>query len=398
MISLFDNPEVVAKFIADKKPKATSGYDDIKHSAHSRAFTVAKITRLDILKDIQASLAEAFRSGKGFDEWQKDLEATLEKKGWTSKDKLPPYRLRNIFNTNLRVAYNKARYESAMDSDAEYFRLVAVLDSRTRPSHKKMHGLTLPKTDPYWLKNYPPNGWGCRCKAQSLTTSSLKRRGITPLESSKGLADIADKDWAYNPSVKHPLYKVLLDKLKTLAGSVKGLTKRVAKFRTESTLSLWQKGLDEAVDEIIVKDNKKYHMGAVQVGIISATLANLATELLNKSVEKDSGIIITKKELTHAKPKRKGAYGHALRAEEIKEIVSILNDEDKAYVDLRKGHENIVFIFDDKKDSSRVNLIPIEISKTHKKFKMKNYIITLDKNNKDDILGAISAGDLVKIK
>ena len=82
----------------------------------------------------------------------------------------------------------------------------------------------------------------------------------------------------------------------------------------------------------------------------------------------------------------------------MKRIVEVLQDEDKAYVDLREGKNNIVFIFDDEADETRLNLIPIEVSKTHKKFKVKNYVITLDKNIKEDILGAIKGGEIKKLK
>lgn len=47
---------------------------------HNRAFTVAKITKLDLLKDIQESLANAELEGIGFDEWEKNIKPTLAKK------------------------------------------------------------------------------------------------------------------------------------------------------------------------------------------------------------------------------------------------------------------------------------------------------------------------------
>lgn len=36
-------------------------------------------------------------------------------------------------------------------------------DSRVRPDHEALEGITLPKSDPFWLSYYPPNGWRCRC-------------------------------------------------------------------------------------------------------------------------------------------------------------------------------------------------------------------------------------------
>lgn len=68
-----------------------------------------------------------------------------------------------------------------MQSLGEYFRYTAVLDSRTRESHRKLQGKTLPKTDKFWDTNYLPNGWGCRCKVQVLTEAECIARGIVPL-------------------------------------------------------------------------------------------------------------------------------------------------------------------------------------------------------------------------
>ena len=82
----------------------------------------------------------------------------------------------------------------------------------------------------------------------------------------------------------------------------------------------------------------------------------------------------------------------------MREIVSVLDNENNAYADLRKKHKNILFIFEDKKDGSKINLIPIEISKIIKKFKQSNYVITLDKNDKKTIEDLIEKGEIKKIK
>ena len=82
----------------------------------------------------------------------------------------------------------------------------------------------------------------------------------------------------------------------------------------------------------------------------------------------------------------------------MKQIVSVLNDESKAYADLREKHQNIVFVFDDDKDKTKINLIPIEISKIIHKFKQSNYVITLDKADKDKIQELIKNGYIKKIK
>ena len=134
----------------------------------------------------------------------------------------------------------------------------------------------------------------------------------------------------------------------------------------------------------------------VQVGLLSEAIANAASKILGLDVN-SGGIILTKDRLIHASPKRKSTYEHAFRVEEIRQIVKILDDQNNAYVDTRDDKNNIVFIFKDEKDDTKFNLIPIEIAKTHKKFKIKNYLLTLDKANKGDIVGLIRNGSIKKV-
>lgn len=38
-------------------------------------------------------------------------------------------------------------------------------DERVREEHAALNNTTLPPSDPFWSKYYPPNGWNCRCTA-----------------------------------------------------------------------------------------------------------------------------------------------------------------------------------------------------------------------------------------
>ncbi len=75
-----------------------------------------------------------------------------------------------IFNKKfLSAEYENAAYSAIMAdkwsrfSDDEYLQYSTVGDSNVRPSHAVLDKYTAPKTDVFWKKNYPPNGWGCRC-------------------------------------------------------------------------------------------------------------------------------------------------------------------------------------------------------------------------------------------
>ncbi len=409
----YAEPTKVIEYLRQKRPEVHFDYDEIMHGAHHRAFTVAKITQLDLLSDVQESLAYAAKNGLGFDEWKKSLLPTLAKKGWLGNvDAKDPKtgeikqiyvgsrRLKNIYNTNMRVAYAVGAYEEAMSSDAEFLRYTAVLDSKTRASHRALHGVILPKDHPFWDTHYPPNAWNCRCKARAYTKQELKSRGWSITENIPSVEP--HPDWAYNVGKTDILDAVFADKVEKLKDKAvsedfyKNAKAFLGKLERKRNLYIWQSGLDEAVEQIIVKDDPKTPINMVQVGLLGEAIANAASKILGLDVN-SGGIILTKDRLIHASPKRKSAYEHAFRVEEIRQIVKILDDQNNAYVDTRDDKNNIVFIFKDEKDDTKLNLIPIEISKTHKKFKIKNYLLTLDKANKGDIVGLIRNGSIKKV-
>lgn len=409
----YAEPAKVVEYLRQKRPEVHFDYDEIMHGAHHRAFTVAKITKLDLLSDVQESLAYAAENGLGFEEWKKSLLPTLAKKGWLGNvDAKDPKtgeikqiyvgsrRLKNIYNTNMRVAYAVGAYEEAMSSDAQFLRYTAVLDSKTRASHRALHGIILPKDHPFWDTHYPPNAWNCRCKARAYTKQELKSRGWSVTENIPSVEP--HPDWAYNVGKTDNLDAVFADKVEKLKDKAasKDFYENAKAFLGElerkRNLYVWQSGLDEAVEQIIVKDDPKTPINMVQVGLLGEAIANAASKILGLDVN-SGGIILTKDRLIHASPKRKSAYEHAFRVEEIRQIVKILDDQNNAYVDTRDDKNNIVFIFKDEKDDTKLNLIPIEISKTHKKFKIKNYLLTLDKANKGDIVGLIRNGSIKKV-
>ena len=210
-ISFEQKPQKAIEYLEGKYPELHFDYDELMHEAHHKAFTVAKITKLDLLKDVLLSLLQAHEEGTTFEAWKKELTPTLKKKGWwghvtvtnpKTKEEKEIYvgsrRLRNIFYTNTRVAYNVGRWQH-QDAliDAPYLRYVSILDAHTRPTHKTMHGIIRHKDDAFWKTNYPPNGWNCRCRVQAYSMDSIESKGWkTKLKAP--VENVASKDWAYD--------------------------------------------------------------------------------------------------------------------------------------------------------------------------------------------------------
>jgi SPP1 gp7 family putative phage head morphogenesis protein len=210
MFSFNLSPEKNLEYLLSKKPELHYNYDEIMFEAHHKAFTVAKVTKADLLLDIQTSLLKAQKDGKSFENWQKELKPTLQKKGWWGEKqqinpktgevreyKVGSRRLKTIYRTNMATMDAQTRANEQYASSAEYLRYVAVMDSRTRDEHKALHGLILHRDNSFWSKNYPPNGWNCRCKTFAYTKRQIEKHGWKISESGPKWFK-ADKDWSYD--------------------------------------------------------------------------------------------------------------------------------------------------------------------------------------------------------
>ncbi|SFP60874.1 PBECR2 nuclease fold domain-containing protein [Hydrogenimonas thermophila] len=201
-------PKEAIKYIEKKGYKLTFNYDEMMHEAHHKAFTVAKITRLDLLSDIKEAIQEAQKKGLSYQSFKKSIKPTLLKKGWwgdvevvspkTGEVKnifVGDRRLKNIFLTNMRVAYQvqkaKKYYE---DENVKYLKYIAVLDKRTRDSHAKLNGTILPKDDEFWASHFPPNGWNCRCRVRAVPA----HKKVTPTNKSNLPEGAVHPDWDYD--------------------------------------------------------------------------------------------------------------------------------------------------------------------------------------------------------
>lgn len=203
-------PKKAQEYLNNKGFNLTFNYDEMAHGAHHKSFTVAKVTRVDLLNDIFTSLADAKATGETFSDWKKKLKPTLQKKGWWGKkDIIDPKtgevkevyigarRLRTIFNTNMRVAYSVQRHDSMSKLTIEvYWRYSSMFLPNSRDAHEKINGTLLHRDDPFWQTNYPPNGWNCHCKVRAYSEKQAKKKGMTI--SKKAPDSVADKDWAYD--------------------------------------------------------------------------------------------------------------------------------------------------------------------------------------------------------
>ena len=173
-------PEKAIEYFKSKGFAFSWNWEEVWEGANARAFTVAKVMKMDILQDLRDGIDAALDQGITYQEFARTVTPKLKAKGWWGKEEQvdqttgeittvqlgSPYRLRTIFDQNIQVAYNVGRYRTQMENvqDRPYLQYVAVLDKRTRPAHSALNGRVFRHNDDFWSSFYPPNGWRLTAK------------------------------------------------------------------------------------------------------------------------------------------------------------------------------------------------------------------------------------------
>ena len=199
-------PQKAIEYFKSKGYAFSWDWHDVWQEAHNKAFTVAKAMRMDVLQDIHDAVQNSITSGQTFEQFKKNLTPKLQAKGWWGRKLVgstgptgktegatevqlgSPWRLKTIYNTNMQTSYMAGKYrEMKANVDVRpYWQYIAVMDSRTRPTHAALNGKVFMHDDPFWKSHFPPNGFNCRCRPRNLSASGLKRSGAQ-VESSQGL-------------------------------------------------------------------------------------------------------------------------------------------------------------------------------------------------------------------
>ncbi len=129
-----------------------------------------------------------FSGIKTFHELNEAFPSLLDEKG-----KRKPFeqflndvqKIDKTYNGNyLRAEYNFAQASAGMaekweqfteDGDDYLLQYRTANDSKVRPEHAELHGITLPAEDNFWDEYFPPNGWNCRCTVVQVLKSRYEQ-------------------------------------------------------------------------------------------------------------------------------------------------------------------------------------------------------------------------------
>jgi len=164
------------EFFRQKTQLPTSGWTDIWEQQHSHAFVVAGAAQDALLEDFHNAIRQAQEQGTGYAAFRKQFEEIAAKHGWAYNGS-PGWRSKVIYDTNITQAYNAGRYQQmqAVKHLRPYWRYRHTSIEHPRLQHQAWDGLILSADDPWWDTHSPQNGWGCKCRVDSLSRLEASR-------------------------------------------------------------------------------------------------------------------------------------------------------------------------------------------------------------------------------
>lgn len=163
------------------------------HEQHAFAFTLAGVWRLDVLGAAHELVTKAQVEGQTFEAFRSVFEERMNALGFAGPqvvtefeegprkvDLTAAWRVRVIYDTNMRAAYAAAEWQAIEDTKADFPALEyqGVEDEVTRASHLAFFGVVRLVGDAFWLTHYPPNDWFCRCWVVQISAAELASGAI----------------------------------------------------------------------------------------------------------------------------------------------------------------------------------------------------------------------------
>lgn len=426
-------PDEIINYFESKGLKTSFDWHEVYEEAHAKAFTVAKMTEIDLLKDTKTLLENALKEGKSYSSFKKEAMELFERKGWVGFKEMTdlktgeiktaaadagaeagsfrgalrrvelgtPSRIKKIYDCNMNSAYAVGRYKEQLEEIdiAPYLQYMAIMDESTRPEHKALHKKVFRADDPFWSVFYPPNGWNCRCFARSLTKYELESSGLKVENTNGKISKIIET--VGNKEVEVPTYKFDNAGIPTTLKADKGWGVNLGVHAWGIDVQAWNKveNLNENlkyqfiskmasnpynekvfknfVDEII-KNNLKPKGFEKPISWIGVELFKKLNQ--NNVILKNPVIVFQDDRIGHIIGNR-----GKLSAKELKQAYNIINNPDSIYFDFTMKDTGLCFV-KNIPDSDECYKVCTKLAKKHKKTKESvNYISTIGKVKKAEM-------------
>jgi SPP1 gp7 family putative phage head morphogenesis protein len=402
-------------------------WQEVWQGAHARSFTVAKAMRADILQAIRLEVEKALTEGITEREFIKTLEPQLKKLGWWGKQFVTDsqgntqqvqlgsaHRLKTIYRTNTQTAYMAGRYKQQMENSDQqpYWMYVAVMDSRTRPSHAALNGKVFRFDDPFWQIFYPPNGWGCRCRVRAISERRLKQlklsvetstgkltnktldagfdkasgeiypAQVTTFNDGRGNSMTPDKGWNYNVGMS--AFGQDIELMRKLT-QIKDAVIRQQAIQALNNSELRHQAFATWITNTLAKRQAGH--GVQTLGFLDE---NLAKSVIAKGFATPSRVlVINEKNVLHADSKKHQDKGIALNQTEYQQLPKMLAQPQAVLWDNK--HNNLLFIYPSE-NNNKIKMVvnaPYGIKKLNDKL---DVLINAYKINAFHLMNGINVG------
>lgn len=139
-------------------------FDGLSQRYKMQAFTVAGVSDVKLIEQIQKALADVLGSGGTEKDFQAAVNTLTDKAGI---DRLASAQIGSVFQTNVQTAYQNGRFEQMSDpavaAALPFWTYRTAGDDRVRPAHAALDGFSARNNDVVWNRIYPPCGYNCRC-------------------------------------------------------------------------------------------------------------------------------------------------------------------------------------------------------------------------------------------
>ena len=348
------------QFFRGKINLPTETWTDIWQSAHDKAFVVAGANTADLVNDFRAAVDKAIAKGTTLETFRQDFDAIIKKHGW-SYNGGRGWRTRVIYETNLRTAHMAGRYQQIQQvaKTRPYLQYKhADYVSNPRPEHQSWDGLILKHDDPFWQTHFPPNGWGCKCRVNTLSDKDMIKLGKTApdkappinlesqlvgqrsgnpqtVEIPKGI----DPGWAYAPgaNAQTELRELIDKKLFNLSAPIGALMYK----HLSSALALqrdlaWKDKLDEWLSNPYPK-RETFIVGALSPETLKWLKENKYSEPLSAEIAISDNLVIGKKQSRHEQAQ------NGLTDKEWRAVPTYIREGD---IYLHVSSSNLIFVSD----------------------------------------------------
>lgn len=154
-------PEDALEYFGSKLIISKAEFIALDEEVRTLAFTVARVTKMEMIKDSYNLVDKAIEQGISAGEFKKQFNALFDAKGW---EELEPWHTDLIFRQNAQTAYSVGRYEQIQSGGSNAFPWwgFSVVGVGSTPVCMQLLDKVYPANHPIFNKLYPPNHFNCR--------------------------------------------------------------------------------------------------------------------------------------------------------------------------------------------------------------------------------------------